>query len=75
MAVFCGFGFSVFSLLLAVVDYLMKRFGYSRYLSLKIGTNFKVFDLISFFIMDGYILEWCFYSCSDSFNECYVHQV
>ena len=53
LAVFCGFGFSVFSLLLAVVDYLMKRFGFSRYLSLKIGTNFKVFDLISFFIMDG----------------------
>jgi len=53
LAVFCGFGFSVFLLLLAVVDYLMKRFGFSRYLSLKIGTNFKVFDLISFFIMDG----------------------
>jgi hypothetical protein len=53
LVVFCGFGFSVSSLLLAVVDFLMRRFGFSRYLLLKIGTNFKVFDLISFFIMDG----------------------
>jgi hypothetical protein len=52
---------SVFSLLLAVVDYLMRRFGFSCYLLLKIGINFKVFDLISFFIMDGLYLEVVFF--------------
>ena len=56
-----------------VVDYLMKRFGFSRYLSLKIGTNFKVFDLISFFIMDGFYLGVVFFSVD--LGKRYFHQV
>ena len=38
----------VFICFFVVVDYLMKRFGFARYLSLKIGTNFKVFDSVGF---------------------------
>ncbi len=36
---FCGLGFSVFLLLLAVVDYLMKCFHIARPLAAKFGTN------------------------------------
>jgi hypothetical protein len=38
----------VFICFFVVVDYLMKRFGFARYLSLKIGTNSKVFDSVDF---------------------------
>ncbi len=39
---FCGSGFSVFLLLLAVVDYLMRCFHIARHLAAKIGTNFAI---------------------------------
>ncbi len=77
---YCEVSFDFFLLLeslltcfFVVVDYLMKRFGFSCCLSLKLGTNFKVFDLISFFIMDGYILEWCLFSVD--LGRRYFHQV
>jgi hypothetical protein len=38
----------VFICFFVVVDYLMKRFGFARFLPLKIGTNSKVFDSVGF---------------------------
>ena len=38
----------VFICFFVVVEYLMKRFRFARYLSLKIGTNFKVSDSVCF---------------------------
>ncbi len=38
----------VFICFFDVVDYVMKRFGFARYLPLKIGTNSKVFDSVGF---------------------------
>ncbi len=42
---------AVFICFFVVADYLMKRFRFACYLSLKIGTNFKVFDLVGFFLL------------------------
>ncbi len=44
--VFLRIGFSVFLLLLAVVDYLMKCFHIARHLAAKFGTNSWFFDLM-----------------------------
>ncbi len=60
-------------LLGCVLSELMKYLYIARHLAAKTRTNFAVFDLISFLIMDGYILEWCIFSVD--LGKRYFHQV